>query len=252
MKAGNINVKPLSADLTHNTEFLLKMNPYVIFNFANSEKRTGTSSRKGKNPIWADSLNFYVNGETTMQVKVKDKDLIRDDLVVSIPGVIAGKTLKNYSPSRTQFTTNADAIRTAVAARMAYYDSLDIFDGAEGLLGALEAQVKKWGGGEFRPYQTQADVFLALSQGQLDATVSTSTVAQANVKSGNFPGIAVVGKAPFDIDYVALFTNREEAGLINYLNLFINHQVRSGRYAELYGKWVGGEAPSLTVPGVYR
>ena len=81
MKAGNINVKPLSADLTHNTEFLLKMNPYVIFNFANSEKRTGTSSRKGKNPIWADSLNFYVNGETTMQVKVKDKDLIRDDLV---------------------------------------------------------------------------------------------------------------------------------------------------------------------------
>ncbi|MFO1074320.1 MAG: transporter substrate-binding domain-containing protein [Geminicoccaceae bacterium] len=117
---------------------------------------------------------------------------------------------------------------------------------------ALEAQVKKWGGGEFRPYQTQADVFLALSQGQLDATVSTSTVAQANVKSGNFPGIAVVGKAPFDIDYVALFTNREEAGLINYLNLFINHQVRSGRYAELYGKWVGGEAPSLTVPGVYR
>ena len=117
---------------------------------------------------------------------------------------------------------------------------------------ALEGQVKKWGGGEFRPYQTQADVFLALSQGQLDATVSTSTVAQANVKSGNFPGIAVVGKAPFDIDYVALFTNREEAGLINYLNLFINHQVRSGRYAELYGKWVGGEPPNLTVPNVYR
>lgn len=68
-------------------------------------------------------------------------DFIRDDLVVSIPGVIAGKTLKNYSPSRTQFTTNADAIRTAVAARMAYYDSLDIFDGADGLLGALDAQV---------------------------------------------------------------------------------------------------------------
>ena len=117
---------------------------------------------------------------------------------------------------------------------------------------ALEAQVKEWGGGEFRPYQTQADVFLAVSQGQLDATVSTSTVAQANVKSGNFPGISVVGKAPFDIDYVALFTNREEAGFINYLNLFINQQVRTGRYAELYEKWVGGEAPSLAVPNVYR
>ncbi|MEC9462082.1 MAG: transporter substrate-binding domain-containing protein, partial [Pseudomonadota bacterium] len=117
---------------------------------------------------------------------------------------------------------------------------------------ALEEQVKAWGEGEFRPYQTQADVFLALSQGQIDATVSTSTVAQANVKSGNFAGLSVVGKAPFDTDYVALFTNREEYGLINYLNLFINQQVRTGRYAELYEKWVGGEAPDLTVGGVYR
>lgn len=117
---------------------------------------------------------------------------------------------------------------------------------------ALENQVKAWGEGEFRPYQTQADVFLALSQGQIDATVSTSTVAQANVKTGKFPGISVVGKAPFDIDYVALFTNREEYGFLNYLNLFVNQQVRTGRYAELYEKWVGGELPDLTVPGAYR
>ena len=117
---------------------------------------------------------------------------------------------------------------------------------------ALEKQVNEWGEGTFRPYQTQADVFLALSQGQIDATVSTSPVAQSNVKSGNFPGISVVGNAPFDIDYVALFTNREEYGLINYLNLFVNQQVRTGRYAELYEKWVGGELPSLTVNNVYR
>ena len=117
---------------------------------------------------------------------------------------------------------------------------------------ALEKQVTEWGEGSFRPYQTQADVFLALSQGQIDATVSTSTVAMANVKTGNFPGISVVGKAPFDTDYVALFTNRNEYGLINYLNLFVNQQIRTGRYAELYEKWVGGELPSLTVPNAYR
>ena len=117
---------------------------------------------------------------------------------------------------------------------------------------ALEKSVKEWGAGEFRPYQTQADVFLALSQGQIDATVSTSTVAQSNVKSGKFAGISVVGMAPYDIDYVSLFTNREEYGLINYLNLFINQQVRTGRYAELYEKWVGGDLPSLSVNGVYR
>lgn len=117
----------------------------------------------------------------------------------------------------------------------------------------LEGKVKEWGEGTFRPYQTQADVFLALSQGQLDATVSTVEVANANVKSGKFPGIKVVDKAPMVPDYVALFTNREEYGLLNYLNLFVNQQVRTGRYAELYKKWVGeGEPANLAIPGVYR
>src|SRR5690606_25010824 len=117
----------------------------------------------------------------------------------------------------------------------------------------LEGKVKEWGAGECRPYQSQADVFLALSQGQLDAAVSTVEVAEANVKSGNFPGIKIVDKAPMVPDYVALITLREEYGLLNYMDLFINQQVRTGRYAELYKKWVGeGEPADLTVKGVYR
>lgn len=117
----------------------------------------------------------------------------------------------------------------------------------------LEGKVKEWGEGQFRPYQTQADVFLALSQGQLDATVSTTEVANSNVKGGKFPGIKIVDKAPMVPDYVSLFTMRQEYGMINYMNLFINQQVRTGRYAELYKKWIGeGEPANLSVQGVYR
>ena len=70
-------------------------------------------------------------------------DYIRDDLRASLPVVIQGKNLKNYSPPRTQFTTDKDAIRTAVGSRMTFYDSLDIFDGADSLMGALEDAVNQ-------------------------------------------------------------------------------------------------------------
>jgi polar amino acid transport system substrate-binding protein len=77
-------------------------------------------------------------------------------------------------------------------------------------------------------------------------------VAVVSAKDQNYPGIAVVGKAPYDIDYVSLFTNREEYGMINYLDLFVNQQVRTGRYKELFDKWIGGELPNLMVPNTYR
>ncbi len=118
---------------------------------------------------------------------------------------------------------------------------------------ALEKDVKAWKDpkGTFRSYQTQADTILAVSQGHIDATVVTSTVAFASIKSGKYKGLKVAGDAPYTIDYVSLVAKRNEYGLINYLNLFVNQQVRNGRYTELYQKWVGGTPPTLLVPNVY-
>jgi polar amino acid transport system substrate-binding protein len=118
---------------------------------------------------------------------------------------------------------------------------------------ALEKDVKAWNDpkGTFRAFQTQADTLLAVAQGHIDATVVTSTVAFASIKSGKYKGLKVAGNAPYVIDYVSLAAKRSEYGLIHYLNLFINQQVRSGRYAELYQKWVGGKPIDLTIPGVY-
>lgn len=118
---------------------------------------------------------------------------------------------------------------------------------------ALEKDVKGWGGGSFRAYQTQNDTILAVAQGHIDATVVTNTVAAATLKSGKYKGLKVVGDAPYVVDYVSLAAKRNEFGLLNYLNLFVNQQVRNGRYHELWAKWVGDEISpaSLTVPGVY-
>ncbi|WP_223302784.1 ABC transporter substrate-binding protein [Halotalea alkalilenta] len=116
---------------------------------------------------------------------------------------------------------------------------------------ALEQDVEGWDGGSFRAYQTQNDTLLAVAQGHIEATVVTNTVAAATVNSGRYPGLKIAGDAPYVIDYVSLAARRSEYGLLNYLNLFVNQQVRTGRYAELYEKWVGGTPVELTVPGVY-
>ncbi|WP_268800160.1 ABC transporter substrate-binding protein [Pseudomonas huanghezhanensis] len=116
---------------------------------------------------------------------------------------------------------------------------------------ALEKDVKKWGTGSFRAYQTQNDTILAVAQGHIDASVVTNTVAAATLKSGKYKNLKIAGNAPYTIDYVSLAAKRNEYGLIHYLNLFVNQQVRSGRYAELYEKWVSGKPVDLTVPGVY-
>lgn len=116
---------------------------------------------------------------------------------------------------------------------------------------ALEKDVKSWGTGSFRAYQSQNDTLLAIAQGHIDASVVTNTVAAAAIKSGKYKGLKIAGNAPYTIDYVSLAAKRTEYGLNHYLNLFINQQVRSGRYAELYSKWIGGTPVSLTVPDVY-
>ena len=107
-------------------------------------------------------------------------------------------------------------------------------------------------GGSFSAYQSEADLLLALKQKQIEATVVTSTVAWAHVNSGKYPTLAVEGTAPYDTDYVSLIGLRNEYGWLNYLNLFVNQQIRTGRAQELFNKWIGeGEMPSYTIPGTY-
>lgn len=104
----------------------------------------------------------------------------------------------------------------------------------------------------FRAYQSQSDSVLALTQGQIDALPIVVTMVKDLMSK--YPNLKVAGETPYVPDYVSIITTRNEYGLINYINLFINQQVRTGRYAELYHKWFGTDASpvDLTVKGAYR
>lgn len=105
--------------------------------------------------------------------------------------------------------------------------------------------------GKYVSFQSENESFLAVKQGQVDAIIVTDTVAANNLKSGRFSKVSLGPVAPFGADIVGMMTKRKEFGWINYLNIFINRQVRSGRHQEIYSKYVGGTAPSLSSLGVY-
>jgi polar amino acid transport system substrate-binding protein len=52
-------------------------------------------------------------------------------------------------------------------------------------------------------------------------------------------------EVPNFTDWISIAVNRGEQGLRDWINLFIFYQVDSGRFAELYQKWFGREAPML-------
>lgn len=108
---------------------------------------------------------------------------------------------------------------------------------------------KEWGEeANYQGYQSENEVFLAVAQGKADAGITTNT-AVLPVTQQN-PTIVAGPRMPWGTDYTSVVGPRKDVTWLNYLNLFVTHQVRSGRYQELWGKYVGGEAPELRIPGV--
>jgi polar amino acid transport system substrate-binding protein len=109
--------------------------------------------------------------------------------------------------------------------------------------------VAKWGTEDlYQGYQSENEVFLAVAQGKADAGITTNTAVKPI--SDQYDTIIPGPRMPWTTDYTSVVGPRKDFGWLNYLNLFVTHQVRSGRYQELWDQFVGGEAPELRIPGV--
>lgn len=107
----------------------------------------------------------------------------------------------------------------------------------------------EWGEeGNYQGYQSENEVFLAVAQGKADIGLTTNTAVLPVTRQ--YDTLVAGPRMPWTTDYTSVVGKREDVTWLNYLNLFVTHQVRSGRYAELWGKYVGGDAPELRIPGV--
>ena len=107
----------------------------------------------------------------------------------------------------------------------------------------------EWGEeANYQGYQSENEVFLAVAQRKADIGITTNTAVLPITQK--YDNIVAGPRMPWTTDYTSVVGKRQDVTWLNYLNLFVTHQVRSGRYQELWGKYVGGDAPELRIPGV--
>ncbi len=107
-------------------------------------------------------------------------------------------------------------------------------------------------GTSYVSYGSNAEQFLALQQGKVDAILESIAIFGEYIKGPGKGKIKIACNAPqIPADWTGLMVKRNEQGLLNWINLFVWHQWKNGRTNELYQKWFGYPAPSMAYPGVH-
>ncbi|GAB4070982.1 transporter substrate-binding domain-containing protein [Ancylobacter sonchi] len=115
-----------------------------------------------------------------------------------------------------------------------------------------EEFAKGWqkSGATYTGYASDAESYLALQQGKVDALLMSAGVFHALSQSGQFPEFIAAGIAPLP-DFGSIAVRRDDQQFLNWARMFVFHQVATGRWAEIYKKYYGdGPLPPLTAEGI--
>ena len=76
-----ILLRPIRAELTHDTDLIGKMDPFLQLNFNGKELMTGVCYKGGKTPVWNDSFALPLVGDGALRLSVWEKDSNNNDFI---------------------------------------------------------------------------------------------------------------------------------------------------------------------------
>jgi len=106
------------------------------------------------------------------------------------------------------------------------------------------AEKMGWGKSNYTSFKSENDAFLGLYQGKVDAVISTNTNIATKLQTKEFKDYIAGPYVPNYDDVVGLIAKRGEVAWINYLNLFLIHQIRDGKMNDRYNKHFGADVPA--------
>jgi ABC-type amino acid transport substrate-binding protein len=98
----------------------------------------------------------------------------------------------------------------------------------------------------YQGYQSENEVFLAVAQGKADIGITTNTAVKP--VTDQYDNVIPGPRMPWTTDYTSVVAKRKDVSWLNYLNLFVTHQVRSGRYQELWATMSAVKRPHCESP----
>jgi len=101
-----------------------------------------------------------------------------------------------------------------------------------------------WGTSNYTAFKSENDAYLGLYQGKIDALISTNTNIATKLQAKEFKDFVAGPYVPNYDDVVGLIAKRSEGAWIQYLNLFLVHQIRDGGMNKAYNKHFGSDVPA--------
>mmetsp|Transcript_31296 Transcript_31296/g.28470 ORF Transcript_31296/g.28470 Transcript_31296/m.28470 type:complete len:159 (-) Transcript_31296:545-1021(-) len=82
MSQGNLIIRPITANLTHDTDTFGAMDPFVIAMMGDQKHRGKTHTDGGKHPKWNDTFVFSRTEEKSVFLEIRDEDdMSSNDLI---------------------------------------------------------------------------------------------------------------------------------------------------------------------------
>jgi len=81
---GTLILMPKRANLSHDTELLLKMDPYILFYLGRNRQKTQTCKGGGKTPIWNDKIKFHRTTEDSLFIEIWDEHQLSKNRLVAV------------------------------------------------------------------------------------------------------------------------------------------------------------------------
>jgi len=187
------------------------------------------------NLTWGDRISSIISGKTDVVIGSTSDTLERAKSVgFSYPYFVF--KFQVFSKKGTNIKTFDDLKNVKVGAALGTTYETEYL---------AYAQKKGWGKSNYTAFKSENDVYMGLYQGKVDAIISTNTNIATKLQTKEFKDYVAGPFVPDYDDIVGIITRRNEVAWLNYINLFLIHQIRDGNMNKRYKKHFGTDAPAV-------